>query len=218
MRTTGEAIKQFKHICWYPSAGKDFRPLLFISDWYYMKNNVPKDDGQKYPDLFILTDLCGLFGSHGDTSCFGDAYYQLKEGFCEPDARLAHIEYKNSSTEIIVKKIEKLRDLGLPFDHDCFRNGKGIFQPNILRRRTDLHLNFPFFDPPAHILVKKCGLGRINCKANFLLLALFQMHPHKSLKFLHRADHGSIYIPQVELHYFRSGSTSCIFDFQTFLT
>ena len=111
MRTTEEAIKQFKHICWYPSAGKDFRPLLFISDWYYMKNNVPKDDGQKYPDLFILTDLCGLFDSHGDTSCFGDAYFQLKEGFCEPDARLVHIEYKNSSTE-------KLRDLGLPFDHD----------------------------------------------------------------------------------------------------
>ena len=29
----------------------------------------------------------------------GVSYYQLKEGFCEPDARLVHIEYKNSSTE-----------------------------------------------------------------------------------------------------------------------
>lgn len=100
MRTTEEAIKQFKHICWYPSAGKDFRPLLFISNWYYKKNNVPIDDGQEFPDLFILTDHCGLFDSHGDTSCLGDAYYQLKEGFCEPNAQLVDIEYKNSSKVI----------------------------------------------------------------------------------------------------------------------
>ena len=118
MRTTEDAIKKYKHICWYPSAGKDFRPLLFISDWYYKKNNVPHNDDQEFPDLFILTDLCGLFDSHGNNSCLGDAYYQLKEGFCEPDARLMHVEYKNSSTEIIVKKFEKLRDLGLPFDHE----------------------------------------------------------------------------------------------------
>ena len=51
MRTTEEAIKQYKHICWYPSAGHDFRELLYISDWYYQKNNVPRDRGQKMPDL-----------------------------------------------------------------------------------------------------------------------------------------------------------------------
>ena len=118
MRTTEKAIKQFKHICWYPSAGKDFRPLLFISDWYYKKNNVPRDDGQVFPDLFILTDLCGLFDSYGDTACLGDAYYQLKDGFCELDSNLICVSYKNSSTEIIVKKYERLRDLDLPFDKD----------------------------------------------------------------------------------------------------
>lgn len=118
MRTTEEAIKQYKHICWYPSAGKDFRPLLFISDWYYKKNKVPRDDGQEFPDLFIFTDLCGLFDSYGDTSCLGVAYYQLKEGFCEPGSNLLRISYKNSSTEIIVKKHERLRDLNLPFKQE----------------------------------------------------------------------------------------------------
>lgn len=118
MRTTKEAIKKFKHICWYPSAGKDFRPLLFISDWYYKKNNVPRDEDQEFPDLFILTDLCGLFDSHGNESCLGDAYYQLREGFCEPGSCLMRVSYKNSSTEIIVKKYERLRDLNLPFDQE----------------------------------------------------------------------------------------------------
>lgn len=118
MRTAEEAIKKYKHICWYPSAGKDFRPLLFISDWYYKKNNVPRNAGQEIPDLFIFTDLCGLFDSHGDDSCLGDAYYQLREGFCEPGSSLIRTSYKNSSTEIVVKKYERLRDLNLPFDKE----------------------------------------------------------------------------------------------------
>ena len=118
MRTTLEAIRAYKHICWYPSAGKDFRPLLFISEWYYRKNNVPTDDGQEFPDLFIFTDLCGMFDSFGDTDCLGDAYYQIRNGFCEPDSRLISIAYKNSSTEIVVKHFERLSDLNLPFDHE----------------------------------------------------------------------------------------------------
>ena len=42
MRITLEVLKEYNHICWYPSAGVDFKPLLFISDWYYKKNNVPR--------------------------------------------------------------------------------------------------------------------------------------------------------------------------------
>ncbi len=62
MRTTQEAIKDYKHICWYPSASNDFRPLLFLSDWYYDTYNVPRDEDQVMPDLFILSDLTGLHG------------------------------------------------------------------------------------------------------------------------------------------------------------
>ena len=124
MRTTEEAIKQFKHICWYPSAGKDFRPLLFISDWYYKKNNVPRDEGQELPDLFILSDYCGLFNSNGDVSCLEDAYYQLWGGSFEPGSCLMRVNYKNSSTEINVKKYEKLRNLYLPFSRRYASFGK----------------------------------------------------------------------------------------------
>ena len=119
MRSTKEAIKKFKHICWYPSAGKDFRPLLFISDWYYRMHDVPRDARQKFPDLFILTDLCGLFDSSGDNNEYlGDAYYQMRDGFCEPGSCLINVPYTNSSTQIIVKKFERLRDLDLPFDKE----------------------------------------------------------------------------------------------------
>ncbi len=118
MRTVKEAIRKYKHICWYPSAGKDLRPLLFISEWYYKKNNVPLFEGQEFPDLFILTDLCGFFESHGNIENFGDAYYQIQEGFCEPGSCLLRVVYKNSSTEIIVKRFEKLKDLDLPFNRE----------------------------------------------------------------------------------------------------
>ncbi|MCR5616164.1 MAG: hypothetical protein K6F45_08380 [Saccharofermentans sp.] len=43
MRSVEEVIRLFEHVCWYPSAGSDFRPLLFLSDWYYKKNDVPMD-------------------------------------------------------------------------------------------------------------------------------------------------------------------------------
>ncbi len=60
MRSIEEVIRQFEHVCWYPSAGSDFRALLFLSDWYYKKNDVPTDEGQVLPDLFGMTDMMGL--------------------------------------------------------------------------------------------------------------------------------------------------------------
>lgn len=118
MRTTAEAIRQFKHICWYPSAGVDFKPLLFISDWYYKKNNVPTDEGQALPDLFIFTDYMGFHAHEMQLSSFGEAYDQIQNGFCEPDSCLIHVPYKNSSTDIIVKSFEKLHDVNLPFSSE----------------------------------------------------------------------------------------------------
>ena len=47
------------HICWYPSAGSDLSLLFRLSE----RNcrNIPLDEGQELPDLFILTDVdpCG---------------------------------------------------------------------------------------------------------------------------------------------------------------
>lgn len=49
-------IKEHKSICWYPSAGSDFRPLLYLSDAYYKKHEELTGETDTFPDLFILTD------------------------------------------------------------------------------------------------------------------------------------------------------------------
>ena len=57
MRSIAEVAGKYRHICWYPSAGMDFLGLYFLSEEYYKYNNVPLDDGQMLPDLFIFTDV-----------------------------------------------------------------------------------------------------------------------------------------------------------------
>lgn len=120
MRSTVDALKQFKHICWYPSAGMDFRPLLFISGWYCGKFGISMDEGQEMPDLFVLTDYCGF------PSYFREEYKKEGFDFLKPGFRLIENEYYSNSTKITVKSVERLRDLGLPFDRElaCFDNNQ----------------------------------------------------------------------------------------------
>ena len=125
MRAVAEAIKDYKHICWYPSSGEDFKPLLFLSDWYYKKNNVPMDEGQITPDLFIFTYYAGFHSHDTELRGYGDAYEQIQNGYCEPGSSFIHVSYKNSSTDIIVKSFEKLRDLQLSFDTELAAFEKG---------------------------------------------------------------------------------------------
>ena len=125
MKTIENVIKKYNHICWYPSAGEDFKPLLFISDWYYKKNNIPMDDGQVLPDCFIFTDYLGFHSHDKELLGYGDAYEQIQNGYCEPGSSFIHVSYKNSSTDILVKSFEKLRDLRLPFDTELASYEKG---------------------------------------------------------------------------------------------
>ena len=117
MRTIEEAVKQFEHICWYPSAGNDFRALLFLSDWYYSKHNVPLDEGQELPDLFILTDLRGLH------DVFEPQEFEIDDGLghvsyrrCVPGASIIHASYKGRYSDITLKKIEVLESHNFPFN------------------------------------------------------------------------------------------------------
>ena len=121
MRSIEEVIRQFEHVCWYPSAGSDFRALLFLSDWYYKKNDVPTDEGQVLPDLFVMTDYLGLGSLYEEERFWGDAYEQIRNGYCEPGSCFLHVAYKNTSTDIIVKRYERLRNMRLPYDYrlDC---------------------------------------------------------------------------------------------------
>ena len=49
-------LKMRKSICWYPSAGSDFRPLLYLSRPFYDKHEELSADKDVFPDLFIMTD------------------------------------------------------------------------------------------------------------------------------------------------------------------
>ena len=55
MDSIEKILRQYNRLCWYPSAGADFRVLLFLSQKYFERNkiNIPTDE---LPDLFILTD------------------------------------------------------------------------------------------------------------------------------------------------------------------
>ena len=112
MRTVLEALKNYNHICWYPSAGRDFRSLLFISDWYCKKFNLPKDEGQELPDLYILTDYSGF------PVWYGDDYDREGMEFLKPSFCLVDNAYYYNSTKITVKTVERLRDLNLSFDRE----------------------------------------------------------------------------------------------------
>ena len=127
MRTIEEVVKQYKHICWYPSAGNDLRALLFLSEWYYRKHNVPLDEGQVFPELFILTDMRGLYDSFENS----DYYDQGKLNHicyrrCEPGASILHASYMGRYTDIRVKSIEELRSHEFSYDPEmtsCPRTG-----------------------------------------------------------------------------------------------
>ena len=147
MRTVLETLKEYNHICWYPSAGEDFKPLLFISDWYYKKNSVPMDEGQVLPELFIFTDYFGFHSHDKELRGYGDAYEQIQNGYCEPGSSFIHVSYKNSSTDIMVKSFEKLRNLHLPFNTELASCERG-------------------YDYNSAFLMKVEVISRINEKVN----------------------------------------------------
>lgn len=57
-----DIIKRHNHICWYPSAGIDFREMLYLSNAFYgdysnhFERSYPTESERIIPDLFILTD------------------------------------------------------------------------------------------------------------------------------------------------------------------
>jgi hypothetical protein len=90
-------LKEFKgepRIAWYPSAGEDFRDLLYLHPDYSRKNPASKPDPQA-PDIFLHTDYFPW-----STSTF-------------LDSRIIHIDDRTSVT---VKSIEELPRCDLPLD------------------------------------------------------------------------------------------------------
>lgn len=51
-----EHLGQYNCLCWYPSAGFDFRPLLYLSPAWAERHGWEED---RFPDCFIMTNACG---------------------------------------------------------------------------------------------------------------------------------------------------------------
>ncbi len=57
-------VKDYHHICWYPSAGEDFHGMLYLSETFYSDYSkefkycdpYPEEAYRILPDLFIFTD------------------------------------------------------------------------------------------------------------------------------------------------------------------
>ncbi|WP_035765042.1 DUF7663 domain-containing protein [Butyrivibrio sp. NC2002] len=115
MKSVDEIIKSHKRICWYPSAGADFRELLFLSPKYLKWKSVSISK-KELPDLFILTD------------CFPHDCSFKRTPSPSYIERLNHDNYSDlntivhdSRTRITVNdKIEEISFSGIPFDEIFF--------------------------------------------------------------------------------------------------
>ncbi|GAB4176030.1 MAG: hypothetical protein Kow00108_11290 [Calditrichia bacterium] len=83
-------------IAWYPSAGEDFRDLLYLNPTYTGLNPAPIDE-PKHPDIFIHTD-----------------YFPWKRSSFLDNKIL----YEDDRTKIIVREIEELPKVNLPLDQE----------------------------------------------------------------------------------------------------
>jgi len=87
-----------KRICWYPSAGPDFRDLLMINEKFLI--NGKKLD--VYPDIYV------------HNSATFDSYYDIESIFSNPKEAKGKILYKDDKTNISVISATKLEkeDIG----------------------------------------------------------------------------------------------------------
>lgn len=94
-------------IAWYPSAGEDFRDVLYLSKSYYQKNTIENIEIEA-PDIFIHTDY--LDGNLFDKNVQEVVYY----------------DYPRTTIRLIHK--EQLKDLHLTLDGQIidFPNGNEI--------------------------------------------------------------------------------------------
>jgi len=64
-------LRNYNRLCWYPSAGADFRVLLFLFQQYVKRYNISIST-EELPDLFILTDCNPKDTSYVERRGFSD--------------------------------------------------------------------------------------------------------------------------------------------------
>lgn len=106
-------LKRFRHICWYPSAGADLRPLLYLSEGCYRWKNVPIEEGQSFPDLYIFTDYSDTTKTYFVNDINIKGLNSIRHGV-QPQGPL--IECGRNATRITALKTERLPDLAAEVD------------------------------------------------------------------------------------------------------
>lgn len=104
-----DVISNHRSICWYPSAGDDFKPLIFLNQNGYRNFDIPEDNGQEFPDMFIMTDvLYPMF--------FSDERNPISQLNNSDSWRRITELYRDFKTTVSVVKSRKLRRLDLELD------------------------------------------------------------------------------------------------------
>ncbi len=128
-----DVIEKHKSICWYPSAGDDFRPLIFFNPYTYEDLEIPMDKDQVFPDLFILTDV--LYPSMYPMDFIFDKSVANLAELNDPEAwKGMTMLYDGLHTRISIKRIRKLKKMvfslskeTLSYDYDNHDNYGNVF-------------------------------------------------------------------------------------------
>ncbi|MFC1670031.1 hypothetical protein ACFL20_06520 [Spirochaetota bacterium] len=98
-----DGLKEEPRIAWYPSAGTDFRALLYLHPDFAREIPASRPEPAS-PDLFLYTD-----------------YFPYEDSTFLDDT----VIYKDDRTEITVDSIEELPGINVPLDGEIVKSPKG---------------------------------------------------------------------------------------------
>ena len=115
-----DIISEHEVVCWYPSSGCDFTPTIFFSEIGCSNLNIPVEENQEFPDLFIFTDI-----SPNDVN-FRNPYINNGNNI----SRLNDIQgwryisklYDEAEGKILVNSAKKLSKLNIETDCSILQN------------------------------------------------------------------------------------------------
>lgn len=101
-----DLLKEGGRICWYPSAGTDLKPLLYLSQGYSVKHGLQTEEGPlEAPDIFLYTD-CDPQAAYPYDRNFGE---MLGRGYFKP----GEVLFEDLRTRIRVASAFRLEALSL---------------------------------------------------------------------------------------------------------
>ncbi|MBR3834824.1 MAG: hypothetical protein IKJ73_10925 [Lachnospiraceae bacterium] len=118
MNSVEQIIHDHNRICWYPSAGADFRELLFLSKQFCAWKDVPIA-AHELPDLFILTDCNPSDTPYG--YCTGDTYIEQINGNSYDKMKYLFKAINNCTVITVNDKVEFVEKLDVQFNQELYK-------------------------------------------------------------------------------------------------